>query len=237
MLPTQVVDLFCGIGGLTRGLIDAGFNVVAGFDNDKTCEYSYHENNHVTFHLQNIREVSGEMINNCYDENVHHILVGCAPCQPFSAMRFKLGEKNENDEKYNLLSEFGRLIQETMPIVVSMENVPQIQDTRIYLDFIALLERLGYYTSPNVVFCPDYGISQSRRRFVLLASLIAPIQLIPPTHDRKKVQVQNFIRNLPPVVAGEENVADPLHRSAHLSDINHRKILLVLNQIVSVFSP
>lgn len=40
-MPVQVVDLFCGIGGLTRGLINSGLDVVAGFDNDPTCEFAY----------------------------------------------------------------------------------------------------------------------------------------------------------------------------------------------------
>ena len=123
-MPVQVVDLFCGVGGLTRGLLDSGLNVVAGFDNDPTCEYAYTHNNNIEFHLQNIRNVTGNDINDCYDDNADKILVGCAPCQPFSAMRFKLGEQNTNDEKYDLLTEFGRIIQETTPIVISMENVP-----------------------------------------------------------------------------------------------------------------
>ena len=178
-------------------------DVVAGFDNDPTCEFAYTKNNHVHFHKRDIRDVAGEDINACYDEDVIRILVGCAPCQPFSAMRFKLGDQNVNDEKYNLLSEFGRVIQETMPTIVSMENVPQIRDTKVYADFISLLRRLDYFTNDNVVYCPDYGISQSRRRFVLLASRLGEIELIHPTHNRKNVMVKNYIKDLPPVAAGE----------------------------------
>lgn len=133
-------------------------------------------------------------------------------------MRFKLGDQNVNDEKYNLLSEFGRVIQETMPTIVSMENVPQIRDTKVYADFISLLRRLDYFTNDNVVYCPDYGISQSRRRFVLLASRLGEIELIHPTHNRKNVMVKNYIKDLPPVAAGEVCPDDPMHRAAHLSE-------------------
>ena len=223
-MPAEVIDLFCGVGGLTCGLLQSGLNVVAGFDNDATCEYAYTTNNHVNFHLKNIREVTGLDLLNCYAEGTHHILVGCAPCQPFSAMRFKLGDRNTSDDKYNLLSEFGRLIEESHPMVVSMENVPQIQESVVYADFIALLTRLGYYIDARVVFCPDYGISQSRRRFVLLASTLGEIHLIPPTHDRTQVFVRNFINNLPPIAAGEACETDPLHRSARLSDLNLKRI-------------
>ena len=95
-MPVQTIDLFCGVGGLTRGLLDAGLNVVAGFDIDPTCQFTYEFNNHVDYHLRNIREVMGEELNEIYDENVTKILVGCAPCQPFSQMRFKYGGANKN---------------------------------------------------------------------------------------------------------------------------------------------
>ena len=48
-MPVQVVDLFCGVGGLTRGLLDAGLNVVAGFDIDPTCQFTYEHNNDVEY--------------------------------------------------------------------------------------------------------------------------------------------------------------------------------------------
>ncbi len=223
-MPEQVIDLFCGVGGLTRGLLDVGLNVIAGFDIDQTCEYAYHYNNHIPFYCRNIRDMTDHDLNNIYNENACKILVGCAPCQPFSAMRYKLGTQNKKDDKYNLLSEFGRMIQETMPTIVSMENVPQIQDTKIYSKFLRLLQRNGYYVESNIVYCPDYGVSQTRRRFVLLASRLGEIHLIAPTHDRRTVFIENYIRNLPPVAAGEVDANDPMHRAAHLSDLNIRRI-------------
>ncbi len=53
-MPIQAVDLFCGVGGLSCGLLQAGLNVVAGFDLDETCRYTYEHNNHIPFHQQNI---------------------------------------------------------------------------------------------------------------------------------------------------------------------------------------
>lgn len=223
-MPTQVVDLFCGIGGLTHGLLDAGLNVVAGFDNDPTCEFAYCENNHANFICQNVREMTGKEVKECFDPNVTKVLVGCAPCQPFSTMRFKMKNANLTDEKYSLLTEFGRIIRVVHPSVISMENVPQIQETQIYADFLAQLIHMGYHVSAQVVFCPDYGISQTRRRFVLLASLLGDITLIPPTHNRDDVTLRRMIQNLPAIEAGAADPNDPLHRAAHLSDINLQRI-------------
>ncbi|MFZ2258860.1 MAG: DNA cytosine methyltransferase [Clostridiaceae bacterium] len=223
-MPIQVVDLFCGVGGLTRGMLDAGLEVRAGFDIDETCRFAYEENNQIQFHNANIRDMRGEEIEACYDVDATRILVGCAPCQPFSQMRFKMKATNEVDEKYNLLTEFGRMIQAVNPTVISMENVPQIQKTTIFDDFIQLLIELGYHVSCQIVYCPDYGISQSRRRFVLLASLLGEINLIPATHDRNNVQVQDFIQDLPHIAAGQVDENDPMHRSAHLAPINIQRI-------------
>lgn len=224
-MPIQVVDLFCGVGGLTRGLLEAGLNVVGGFDLDGTCRFTYETNNHVPFHNDNIRDMTGEEINACYDDNVTRILVGCAPCQPFSQMRFKKGYDSSQDDKYDLLSEFGRMIEQVHPTIVSMENVPKIKETTVFREFLALLQRNGYYTDEGaVVYCPDYGIPQNRRRFVLLASLLGEIHLLQPTHDRNEVTVRHFIGDLPQVASGEISPEDPMHRTAQLSELNLKRI-------------
>ncbi len=223
-MPIEVVDLFCGIGGLTKGLINSGLDVIAGFDNDSTCQYTYEHNNHVNFNLRNIREVTGEEINDLYSPNVTKVLVGCAPCQPFSQMRFKLKDANKSDDKYDLLLEFGRLIKQIYPTVISMENVPQIKETSVFKAFVKILQSNGYHIDYKVVFCPDYGIPQTRRRFVLVASLLGEIKIIPPTHHRKDIHVSNYIANLPEIKAGEIDPNDPLHRSARLSEINLKRI-------------
>lgn len=103
-MSVQVVDLFCGVGGLTRGLLDAGLDVIAGFDNDQICEYAYNKNNDVPFNCLNIRDMKGDEIVSSYQDDSCRVLVGCASCQPFFAMRFKLKKANRSDEKYDLLA-------------------------------------------------------------------------------------------------------------------------------------
>lgn len=81
----NAVDLFCGVGGLTHGLEQAGINVIAGIDNEKSCEIPYTLNNKAEFIHADIKEVSSEQINELYPKNTDYkVLVGCAPCQPFS---------------------------------------------------------------------------------------------------------------------------------------------------------
>ncbi|MCQ2794176.1 MAG: DNA cytosine methyltransferase [Bacilli bacterium] len=226
-MDIEVVDLFCGVGGLTCGLKRSGLKVIAGFDNDATCKYAYEHNNKTQFVNKNIRFVRGNDIKKYYSPKSIHILVGCAPCQPFSNMSFKRFKNvpRESDDKYDLLMEFGRIVKELKPTIISMENVPAIRKTNVYKDFVSILNDNGYYTSGGeVVYCPDYGIPQNRHRFVLLASKLGNIDLIKPTHDRKKVNINSFICNMPPIEAGEIYPKDPLHRSAALSKKNLMRI-------------
>jgi DNA (cytosine-5)-methyltransferase 1 len=217
-----VIDLFCGIGGLSHGFVMENFNVISGYDNDVSCKYIYETNNSAIFHIEDVNQLDGEKINQEFGSKLK-ILVGCAPCQPFSSYSFKVKKKDE--KKLNLLYSFARLIEEVHPTVVSMENVPQLIDTQIFKDFYNKLEELGYKISYQVVFCPDYGIPQRRRRLVLLASKLGEIFLIPKTHTPENyVTVKDTIEQLMPVKAGEYDKNDPLHRARKLSDLNLKRI-------------
>jgi len=217
-----VVDLFCGVGGLSHGFVMEDFNVVSGYDNDISCKYAYETNNRAVFYSEDVSQLSGDKINQDFGAKLK-ILVGCAPCQPFSSYSFKIKEKDE--KKLNLLYSFSRLVEEIQPSIISMENVPQLIDTQIFQDFHNKLIDLKYKISFQVVFCPDYGIPQRRRRLVLLASKLGDISLMPKTHTPENyVTVKDVIGNLNPVSAGEYDTDDPLHRARRLSDLNLKRI-------------
>ena len=226
-LPSiEVVDLFCGIGGLSYGMKSKGLKIKAGFDLDWTCLYAYEVNNEATFISKDIRTVQKEDIISFYSKKSIKVLAGCAPCQPFSSYAFK--NKNKDPKKYNLLYEFGRLVKDIQPDIVTMENVPAIVSFKLQSvlgDFIRTLELEGYYVSYQVVYCPDYGIPQTRKRLVLLASKLGEIELIPPIHGKDNyVTVRDVISNLPPLQAGEECPTDKLHRCRALSALNMRRM-------------
>ena len=224
----EVVDLFCGIGGLSYGMKTAGFNILAGFDTDWTCKYAYETNTGGHFFYKDVKEVTGEEIQSLYSKkkNSIRVLAGCAPCQPFST--YAHTNKNKDKDKYNLLYEFGRLVKEVHPDIVTMENVPAIAAFKlksVLADFVKVLYEEGYQVDYQVVYCPDYGIPQTRKRLVLLASRLGTIELIPPTHKKEEyVTVRDTIEKLPPLKAGESCPSDPLHRCRALSDVNLRRI-------------
>lgn len=95
-----VIDLFCGIGGLSHGMFKEGFDIIAGFDIDDTCKYAYENNNKSKFYNQDIKTVTIEQINNLFANYDIKVLAGCAPCQPFSSYAFKVKDKDKN--KYDL---------------------------------------------------------------------------------------------------------------------------------------
>ncbi len=220
----QVVDLFCGIGGLTHGFIKESFRVKAGIDNDQSCRYAYEANNDSTFISKDVNDVTGEEINKLYSHDSIKILVGCAPCQPFSSYNFK----NEDTKKWFLLHEFARLIKEVQPEIVSMENVPQLVNFKkasVFQDFIKILIKNDYRIAYQVVECPKYGIPQKRKRLVLLASKLGEISLIPPTHNETNyVTVRDIISKLEPLKHGEKSKIDSLHKASSLNEVNLKRI-------------
>ena len=123
--PVSAVDVFCGVGGLTHGLLKEGINVCAGIDIDPKCRYPYEKNNACLFVEEDVAKLSGLEVASFFPLNHTKILVGCAPCQPFST--YTRGKKERKLHKWGLLSAFGRIIREADPDIVSMENVPQLE--------------------------------------------------------------------------------------------------------------
>lgn len=221
----KVIDLFCGIGGLTHGLIKEGLDVVAGIDNDKTCKFGYEYNNKTEFINQDILQVTAQEVFDLFgkEKNTIRVLAGCAPCQPFS----KLNLKKVTQKQLQPLEKFARLISETKPDIVSMENVGGLADTKkypIFKTFLDTLEKGGYKYKYEVVDVSEFGVPQRRRRLVLLASKFGEIELIKRTHKDRKITVRDVISHLEPIRSGEISKNDPLHRSRKLSELNLKRI-------------
>jgi len=215
----HAVDLFCGVGGLTHGLVRSGIAVRGGFDNDESCQYAFEANNpDARFVAADICDIGREDIEPFFTDAAASVLMGCAPCQPFSAHNRKL--RKEAD--CSLVYEFARLVEETQPDFVSMENVPGLAKHEAFADFLRVLERLEYDHDEAVVWCPDYGIPQTRRRLVLLASRLGQIEI--PKRGGDGGTVREFIHDLPSIEAGEAHPDDRIHVTMPLSRLNKRRI-------------
>ena len=224
----RVVDLFCGVGALTHGMILEGLKVVAGVDSDASCKFAYEKNNAAKFIHKDITKFSSRELQRLYAGCAIKILIGCAPCQPFSSISRKRSAYKTNDMRWRPLRKFIRLIEDVRPHIVSMENVPDLLNEskyRIFRDFIRALNASGYKTTFKVVDVSRYGVPQKRKRLVLLASLLGQIDCVPETHGRQNaVTVSHAIRHLRPLRAGEVDPVDPLHRASQLSKLNKQRI-------------
>jgi len=218
----STVDLFCGAGGLTHGFEQAGLPVKAGYDIDPACEFPYEHNNRAKFILQDVEDVSGSEMSEHFRGSSIRVLAGCAPCQPFSSYSRRY---NDKESKWKLLQDFARLVQECEPEIISMENVLQLKHHPVFQEFIDKLENLEYSFDAYEVNCLDYGIPQSRKRLVLLASKFGKINLISPTHHSERYEtVRTTIEHLEPLSAGQASKRDRLHQCSKLSELNLRRI-------------
>jgi len=222
MDSVSVVDLFCGIGGLSHGFVKEGFNVVAGIDSDSSCKFAFEANNGARFIDKEIEDVTNSEIRKLFPRSSTRILIGCAPCSPFS--RYTITKTGYKHEKWGLLRSFAALIDQTKAHVVSMENVPALERYGIYREFKRFLEDAGYYVTRYRVRCADYGVPQTRKRLVLLASKYGDVELLKPTHLENRKTVRAVIGHLPPIDAGEVSADDRIHLSRRLTDINLRRI-------------
>ncbi|HEX9730411.1 MAG TPA: DNA cytosine methyltransferase [Thermoanaerobaculia bacterium] len=221
----SAVDLFCGAGGLTHGLIQAGIRVEAGIDIDEQAAHAFRTNNlGVDFLCWDVARKNYQSIAKLFRPDAIRLLAGCAPCQPFS----KLTNGADAHEAWNLLDNFGRFVRRILPELVTMENVPELAERGddVFQRFLGGLRSCGYWTDWTIVRCEEYGISQSRRRLVLVASRLGEIH-VPKGTCRSPSRwrtVRQTIARLSPLAAGEEDSSDPLHVAVRLSPVNLKRI-------------
>lgn len=218
--PIHAIDLFCGAGGLTSGLQSAGVRVRAGIDIDESCKYPYEFNNGAEFIPLGVERISGESLSEFFPKSAYSLLAGCAPCQPFS--KYTQGRDPKTDPKWNLLNHFSRLIDEAEPDFVTMENVATLSRHSVFRKFQDRLEEAGYHVDCQVMDCEEFGLPQTRKRLVLIASRHGKIYL--PKAGKARKTVRSVIGKMPEIGAGEGHAKDPLHRAASLTPVNLRRI-------------
>ena len=221
----RAVDLFCGAGGLTYGLRQAGIEVVEGVDLDQSCRHAYEFNNGARFIHKSVPDYTANEIASALSGGKVKLLVGCAPCQPFST--YTQGPRGSHQDKWALLDRFGELARDCQPDIVSMENVTPLAETERFRSFVSELKDAGFRVSHWIVDCRHYGAPQQRRRLVLLASRHGDIDLLPPTHPKEEdwAVVRDAIFEMPALQAGEADAIDPLHCTSRLSETNMKRML------------
>ena len=167
MKKFSVVDLFSGAGGLSRGFYDAGYDVILGVDFDDAALRTF-KANHGTAEIMKLDLFNHDNIDVIVDylkkrDIKLDVLVGGPPCQGFSIA----GPRDMNDKRNSLYLAMVKLAEKLKPQAVVLENVPGMLQTnggigakRIIEDF----QQIGYVMTPKLLYAPDYGIPQMRKR-------------------------------------------------------------------------
>jgi len=203
------IDLFSGIGGLSFGMVKAGFEVIAAIEIDKDAARTYKLNfPNVNLIEKDIRKVSIAEIKRTLGDKELDLLAGCPPCQGFSSVRRRNKKRNVKDPRNNLIDEFLRFVKELMPKVIMLENVPGLMNYYRFKIFIKELIKLGYKDAENykVMNVRDYEIPQNRRRLTVIASRVGQIDIAPGS--KTKTTVRDKIGSLP----SPEKSTDDLHK-------------------------
>jgi len=222
----SAVDLFCGVGGLTHGLSRAKIEVRLGVDIDPAAQHPFEHNNDADFLLADVFALEADLIKSYFRDGSIKLLAGCAPCQPFStySQKAKRAGRARTDrgrpDDWRLVERFGELIEETQPDLVTMENVPPLLRAPVYKKLLDCLK--GYWVDARVIECDLIGLPQTRKRLVLVASKLGPIQI--PQFEMSQTTVRAVIGDLRPLKAGEADPEDRIHRASALSEVNLKRI-------------
>lgn len=231
----KAIDFFCGGGGMTCGLRQAGIDVIAGVDFDQTVGSTYEFNNPGSTFIHSdiniLQEDYFEKKFNVKKNDDSLILVGCSPCQFYSIINTN---RTKSLKTKDLLMSFAKFIEYYKPGFVLVENVPGIITNKdsILPEFINKLISLGYGHTENdikraVVDMSHYGVPQSRRRFSLIATRIKDLDLHLPVADKKVSVLSDCIgpaNGFPKIEAGHRDSSDFNHSCAGLSDIGLRRM-------------
>lgn len=232
-IKLKAIDFFCGAGGMTNGFLKAGINVIAGIDFDKDCKETYEYNNKGSkFILADIKKLSFER----FEKEIHisenddnMIFIGCSPCQYWTKIKT---EKKKSKESKNLLADFQNFVDHYKPGYIVIENVPGIytktSETPLN-DFFVFLDNNNYEykNSFGIVNALHFGIPQTRRRFLLIASRVNKNLKLPEKDFGNTPVVKNFIstkKGFPVLKPGAKDTTDSLHIVAGLSEKNIQRL-------------
>lgn len=235
----KAIDFFCGAGGLTRGLLNVGIDVRAGVDIDARLEETYTRNNEPSvFISQDIRDVEIHRLRAKLGIGKDDIVLyaACTPCQPFSTLNSLKGE----DSRKDLILDFAKIVRQCPPDYILIENVPGLNNAygkEIYAEFLKVLIECGFSEpSAGLLDAKSYGVPQTRKRFILMASRHGKLELPIATHDvadqsgaekTSVATVRDYIAKYPPISDGETSDAYHNHVARKLQS-HHKRIVAAI---------
>ncbi|WP_281358286.1 DNA cytosine methyltransferase [Hongsoonwoonella zoysiae] len=221
------IESFCGAGGMSVGLRQAGFDVKFAFDNDQMSVETYRHNIAPHVEILDASSVSGaELMERAgLSAGDLDLFSGGPPCQGFSKQR--RGAAALDDPRNGLVGHFARLVGETSPKAFLFENVQIFGQKRGRKLIDELSEKLSDYEVYDFFACSsDFGIAQSRGRFLMIGlrkDLSAAPPLLPTSDER--MTVKDAIGDLPePPADYTEHPEVPNHIQCKITEMNRLRI-------------
>lgn len=192
MVHPNLLDLFCGCGGISEGFRLAGFKIIGGIDFDPDSIETFRNNFHNAKAIcTDILEFNDQKIFNEFGACKVDIIVGGPPCQGFSSAN--RWQKENTDPRNKLFFEYLRFVEILKPKIVLIENVRGIltrNEGYAKKRIMDLLEKLNYSVSSEVLNASHYGVPQSRLRAFFVA---IRKDFLDQSFDFHKVEKQNKV--------------------------------------------
>jgi DNA-cytosine methyltransferase len=187
----NVLDLFCGCGGLSQGLEWAGLNVIAGIDHwDKAIE-SYSKNHKNLAICEDITKLSPLLFEEKYGKFSIDVIAGGPPCQGFSMA----GRRDKKDPRNSLFMEYNKYLEYFKPKIFIFENVCGILSMKTEngekcIDIIMSYLDKNYNCTINKFYASDFEVPQNRQRVIIIGI---------------RKDLNNVIEPLKPIISNKEN--------------------------------
>lgn len=201
MNTLQAIDLFCGAGGLSYGFQEEGYHISLGVDSVQIALETFkknHTNSEALLLDLHESESINLIVNHCKIKNTD-VIIGGPPCQGFSLT----GTRNENDKRNTLFRSFLTLAEHIKPKAFVIENVPGIMtlyNGKVKTEILKKCNEMGYNCTVKLLYAPDYGIPQIRKRvfFVALKKQYGVFEFPEPTHKEDEyIGCHDAIGDLP----------------------------------------
>jgi len=190
----SVIDLFCGIGGFSKGFEKAGFDVLFGLDNWDIALETFQRNHQGT---KVINEDICEIDENFYKQYAGKVdvIIGGPPCQGFSMS----GKRDPNDKRNTLFEAMIKIVSIVQPKITVLENVVGLLSMNtpdgvpVKDEIIRRFNEIGYTVTWKILNAADYGVPQKRQRVIFLASRIGDVVFPSNTHSGDKITEETWI--------------------------------------------
>ncbi|MHA1407179.1 MAG: DNA cytosine methyltransferase [Candidatus Heimdallarchaeaceae archaeon] len=202
----KIIDLFSGIGGLSKGFKDAGFELALALDIDKyavqTYNYNLGDGNSIA-RIEDINKLTGNKILEIIGEkkNGEFGIITGPPCKGFSTANF---HREKSKSKHKLYTKAIELIDQMKPVFFVIENVPGItslEQGKFYERAVKKINSTKYKIVKRILNATDFGVPQIRKR-VFIIGMQEEFEFN-PQKNKEKITVEQAISDLPNINEGE----------------------------------